>query len=199
MSTQRVGVGVGLAVPVAIYLGSLIGSPLVALAIVAGALLVGWRRIPRFWRSVGRGLVAGGLAGLLVLGPGFRLAMRVVAIADPIRRPEFTIEGTGFLVVGIGLFFGAVTGGWATLVSRGIGLPRWGGAALVAGVTLVSLFSDGEVIRELTELGGGAWMNVPMFLAVTGLYAYLTDRWARPEASRDRAPDPGVIEPLAVS
>ncbi len=199
MSTKRAGVGVGLAVPGAILLGSLIGSPPVALAIVAGVLLVGWRRVPRFWRTVARGLVAGGLAGLLVLGPGFRLVMRVVAILDPVRSPEFTLEGTLFLVLIVGLVFGAITAGWTTLVSSAARLPRWGGASLVTIAALVQLFSDSEVLRELTELGAGPWMNVPMFLGVTALYGHLADRWARPVTAPEVAAELAAIEAVSLA
>jgi hypothetical protein len=199
MSVKRAGIGVGVAVPGAVLLGVVFGSPPVALAVVAGALVVGWRRIPRFWRSVARGLVAGGLAGALVLGPGFRLVMRIVAIVDPVRRPEFTLEGTMFLVVMVGLIFGAITAGWTVLVATALRLPRWGGAGLITLATIFPLFSDSEVLRELNELGAGPWVNVPMFLGVTVLYAYLADRWARPVTTPETEAEPAVIEAASLA
>lgn len=199
MFEKWVGAGVGLTVPVAIVIGILFGSPLVALAIVGGALIAGFRMVPRLWRTVGRGLVAGGLAGMLVLGPGFRLVMRVVAIVDPVRRPEFTLEGTLFLVLIIGLVFGAITAGWTTLVASSLRLPRWGGVSLVTAAALVQLFSDSEVMRELNELGAGLWMNAPMFLGVTALYGYLADRWARPVTAPQTEVEPAVIEAASLA
>ncbi len=186
MPRSRSGVAVGLTVPAAIVVGSLAGSPAVALAIVAGALTVGWRLVPGFWKTAGRGILAGAVAGVLVLGPGLRLAMRVVAIFEPLRRPEFTLEGTAFVVVVIGLLFGGITGGWTTLVASSLGVvSRRVGTGVITVAASAQLFSSSEVLAELTELGAGPWMNVPMFLGVTVLYGYLTDRWARPVVAAD--------------
>ncbi len=185
MQRSRAGAGVGLTVPVAIGVGSLVGSPVVALAIVAAALTVGWRMVPGFWRTVGRGIAAGAVAGVLVLGPGFRLAMRLVAIIEPLRRPEFTLEGTAFIVIVIGLVFGAITGGWTTLVASSLGVSRGIGTGVITVAAFAQLFSSSEVLAELGELGAGPWMNVPMFLGITALYGYLTDRWARPAVAAD--------------
>lgn len=181
MTSRKLMAAIGSIVPLAILTGSLLGSPPVALAIVGLGLIVGWARVPRFWRTVLRALGAGGLAGLVVLGPGLRLAMRVVAMLEPTRTPEFTLGGTAFLVIGIGLMFGAVTTAWPVLIAVGLRLPRWAGVGLIAVAAAVQLFSDSETLSEFTELGAGASMNVPMFGAVVIAFAHLADRWARPE------------------
>lgn len=178
---RGVGLAVGLSVPVAMVLGAVLGAPVVPLAVVGAALVLGTVRIRRFWRIVGRALLAGGLAGVLVLGPGYRVAMRVVAIVDPLRSPELSLEGTLFILVGIGLVFGAVTTAWTSLLARTWALSRRAGVGLLTVVTLVSLFADSATVEELRELGAGLWMNVPMFAGTTLVFAVLADRWARPE------------------
>lgn len=181
MTTTRVTtIAAGLAVPAAITVGEALGRPEPALALVIAALGVAWWRVPGFWRLAIRGVVAGALAGALILGPGYRLAMRVVALLEPVRPTELTLGGTAFIVVGIGVIFGGITAGWATLVARGAGLRRRGGVVLLTLATLVPLFSGSETRAELTDLGAGLWLNGPMFLAVTVLFAHVADRWARP-------------------
>jgi hypothetical protein len=60
-------------------------GPVWSMAIVILGFGAGWLLVPGFWRSFGLGAIAGAMAGLLVLGPGLRIAMRVVAILDPVR------------------------------------------------------------------------------------------------------------------
>lgn len=183
---RPVGIAVGLAVPVALAAGMVTGGPVVPLTVAGAGVLLGIVAVPGFWRIVGRALAAGGLAGVLVLAPGYRVAMRVVAIVDPGRTPELTLEGTLFLLVGIGLVFGAVTTAWTSLLGRTLELSRRAGAGLLTVATLVLLFADSATIAELRELGGGPWMNVPMFAGVTVGFAALADRWARPDATTRR-------------
>jgi hypothetical protein len=114
------------------------------------------------------------VAGFAILGPGFRLAMRAVAMVDPIRRTEFTVGGTVFIVIGVGLIFGSIFGAYAISVGRLLGL--WG--AKLAAVTMVGvllfLFTDPELRSELTDLGLGVWMNLPMFSIVVFAYGRAT-------------------------
>lgn len=198
MSERASGVGVGLTVPVAIVIASLLGSPLLALTAIAVALLIGWRNIDGFWRLVIRGVIAGALAGLLVLGPGLRLAMRVVAIVDPVEQPEFTFEGTVFIVLIIGGMLGGITVGWTTIINQTLSVPRWVGVSLISAVISLQLFADSEILSELTGLGAGLWMNLPMFTGVTILFAFVADRWARPSDNADLDHEGASIEAAVV-
>lgn len=150
---------------------------MIPLVPLAGELLLligvglGWWLVPKFWRSVLFGAVGGIVAGILVLGVGFRVAMRVVAILDPVRTPELTVEGTMFILIGIGGIFGGVMGILANLARRGFHLrsPIAVGVLPAAGA-LSLLFADDEIRRELFELGAGPWVNIPMFGVVALLY-----------------------------
>jgi hypothetical protein len=142
-------------------------------------LLIGvgaaWLLVPSFWRSVFHGAIGGVVAGLLILGPGLRLAMRVVAILDPFRSPEFTVGGTLFIIVGLGAIMGGIFGLQGNVVRRGFGIPlRFAGMAPALFVALM-LSLDSEIRGEIIELGAGAWINVPMFAAVAVGYGAL---WA---------------------
>jgi hypothetical protein len=159
-----------LAVLVASYMGThdVIAGDL-GLALLVVAVFASWRFVDGFWPIVGSGLVGGAVAGLLILGPGFRLAMRAAAIMDPAHPEEFTIGGTLFIVVGIGAILGGVRGATAHLARRAFGIR----SAILAGALLatvematLALFS-GDLSRELFEIGFGAWVNIPLF----GLFA----------------------------
>lgn len=193
MSRQRAAVLLAASIPLGFVVGSV--SPIGELGLVCTFAMFVWvaRSIPGFAVSAVRGLVAGAAAGFFVLGVGFRLAMRVVAITDPARTPEFSVGGTIFILVGIGLMLGAFTGaylgGFRELL--GLGAPS---VALAATVALsFILFGDSEVRSELFELGLGAWLNVPMFwsilftygLAQHGIVHRLDRRAARRRANQD--------------
>lgn len=168
------------AIPTAIFAGEMIVGPFGAMAIIAIGGVLGWRLVPGFFRILFRAAIAGGLAGILVLGPGYRLAMRVVAVLDEATTPEFTIEGTLFLIVGIGAVFGGITTAWVTIITRTFDVRRWVAVSALTSIAAGILFVDSEVFSELTDLGLGAFVNVPMFLGVTVAWASLADRWARP-------------------
>lgn len=148
---------------------TVLGGPLFALPLLAVGMLLGWRVLPSFWRTVGHGLVGGAVAGLLILGPGLRLAMRVVAILDPIRTPEFTWEGTLGIVFAVGGILGLVFGISSALLMRALG------RAVVSTTTVVlfmGLLLAGEDLRqELMELGAGPVVNIPLFAAVAAAFA----------------------------
>ena len=195
MSRRVVGVVLLLSLPVSVVGGELSGLGEIGGAIALAALAFGAVRMPGFFSSVFRGGVAGGIAGIAVLGVGMRLAMRLVAIADPVRATEFTIEGTLFLVLIFGGMFGAITGVWARVTADALERPAWAQALAFIAVAAM-LVGDSEVRSEFVELGAGPLVNVPMFAAVVAGYAIAFHRlsgWRRVETV---APD--AVE-LAVS
>jgi hypothetical protein len=158
----------------AVLLTSYVAMGDMIMAELAGVLLVvaavaAWRFVDGFWRIVVSGFVGGAAAGLLILGPGFRLAMRAVAIMDPVHPEEFSVEGTLFIVIGLGAIMGGVTGSTAHLVRRALAID----SAVVSGTLLAALemailtFLSGELSRELFALGISAWFNIPLFALFT--------------------------------
>lgn len=185
----------GLSIPVAIAMGELTGRATAALAVLAIAVTLGWRSSPGFLRVTARAAIAGAISGLLVLGPGFRLAMRVVAILDPATSPEFSVGGTAFLIVGFGGVVGLATGVFATLVARGLGLSRVAFVLLASAPILAMLVLDSELSTELFELGAGGWMNVPMFAGVAVAHGVVVARWSESPAGHVE----GSFEPAGSS
>lgn len=176
MSTLRkwLNLAVGVTLPLTLALSAMFGGP-VALVVLVLVVLAGWRYLPGFWRTFGVGLISGALAGALLLGPGFRLAMRVVAIFD-IRRVEFTLGGTLFIILGVGVIIGGLFGIAAAFMRTGM---RWRGrlAASATTVALVGLLLlDPNLRAEFVELGAGPWLNIPMFAVVTFGYALFADK-----------------------
>jgi len=163
------GLLLGLAVALALATTPISGPVAEGLVLVGVGLA--WRLVPGFWRSVLYGAIGGVVSGLLILGPGLRLAMRVVAIIDPLRTPEFTVEGTMFIVIFIGGFFGGILGITANLARHGLELrSKMASATLPAMAVLAVLLTAEDLRMELFELGAGAWMNIPMFGLVSLLY-----------------------------
>lgn len=153
--------------------------PMEILSLVGIAL--GWWLVPGFWWTAIRGAIGGVVAGILILGLGFRAAMRVVALLEPARVPEFTIEGTSFILIFIGAIFGGILGISGNLAKRGLRLGSIATAAIVPALGAMALILVKEETRtELFELGAGAWVNIPMFALVSYLYglgaAWLTRR-----------------------
>lgn len=183
MTARRAATIAATSIPAAIFVGDAVLGPVGAVAILGMGVAIGWKHVPGFWRQALRAALGGGLAGLLVLGPGYRLAMRVVAILDADSTPEFSVEGTIFIIVGVGAMFGGIVTLWVTLLTRAWDASRRTAATVLVLVTMASLFADSETLRELTELGAGPLVNVPMFVAVTVGWALLADRWARPDGS----------------
>lgn len=145
-----------------------VGGPIpeyVPLAVTLAAIYVLWRSVERFWRGVAGGLIGGVVAGVLILGPGFRLAMRAVAVMDPFRSPEFSIGGTLLIVIGIGAIMGAIAGSTFQVFRRAwpINSAVFGGGILAL-VEMISLvFFSGELSEEFFSLGISPWINIPMF------------------------------------
>lgn len=146
-------------------------GPGVSLALLSIGIGAGWLWIPDFWRNSLRGAVAGAIAGLLVLGPGLRLAMRVVAILDPIRRQEFTVDGTLFILIGVGAVFGGIFGVIGSISRVGFGLTARAAGSIPALLVGLTIGLDSELRSEIVELGAGPWLNIPMFAGVTIAYA----------------------------
>jgi hypothetical protein len=121
-----------------------------------------------FVKTVLFGLGAGVIAGILVLGPGLRLAMRVVAVQDPFRATEFTIGGTMFIIIFFGLFVGGFLGIPGAIAARY--LHRFAAMAIMTFLGMFIIMRDTEIVEELLELGGGPWVNFPMF--TLGFLAY---------------------------
>lgn len=143
-------------------------APVVALPLLAVAVALAWRFTEDFWKTVAFGLVGGVIAGVVIMGPGFRLAMRVVAIMDPIKRPEFSVEGTLFIIIGIGGIFGGIFAMAGNLIRKAVPLRSSITSGLVlAGFVMTILLIDSDLREEFTDLGGGPWINIPMF----GLFA----------------------------
>ena len=90
--------------------------PAVFLGILATIVLY----VRRLSRLVIAGAVGGGLTGLLAIGVGARLAMRIVALMGGPR--EVTVEGTMFLLIAGGMV-GATFG-----VAISLALRAWPGA-----------------------------------------------------------------------
>ncbi|HEY6635897.1 MAG TPA: hypothetical protein VI141_09840 [Acidimicrobiia bacterium] len=152
-----------------------------------------WRYTPRFWSTLIRGLAAGALAGVLILGPGFRIAMRVVSIMDPIRRAEFTMEGTVFIVIFVGAMLGGVLGACGLLVRTALGVRSSAVAGVSLGVAIIGLLvlPPGDIRTEFFELGGGPWVNIPLFGAFAVSYGIaamaIADRLRRGGKVRGRS------------
>jgi hypothetical protein len=145
-------------------------GPIGSLALLAVGIGAGWALIPGFWPRLLHGAVGGVVAGLLVLGPGLRLAMRVVAVLDPVRPPEFTIDGTLFILLGVGVIFGGILGIIGNIARRGLGIPARASGLTPALLVMVIIALDTELRSEIVELGAGPWVNIPMFAAVALAY-----------------------------
>ena len=154
--------------------GLLGGVPSVIIALISVAFA--WRLTPRFWWTISRGALAGAVAGLLVLGPGWRFAMRVVAILDPIRAPEFTIDGTMFILLFVGAILGGLFGAMTAPIQRAFSM-EWQAAALIPALLAMTLIVTSQSLRtELMELGLGGWFNIPLFGGVALAYGLATTR-----------------------
>jgi hypothetical protein len=160
---------------ISLAISELLG-PFWSLAALVTGIGAGWLLVPGFWRSSLDGAIGGVIAGLLVLGPGLRIAMRVVAIIDPVRSPEFTIGGTMFIMIGVGVIMGGIFGVIGNIARSALGI-RSGWAGVVPAVLVMLMIGlDSELRSEIVELGAGPWLNIPMFGAVAVGYGAV---WTR--------------------
>ncbi len=134
--------------------------------------LAAWKLIPGFWRITGRSLLAGLISGVLVLGPGLRLAMRLVAIADPNATPEFSVGGTIGIIVLIGGFLGSIYSVVAVYARTGFSTGKAVASGVVALALLGFVMASADLRDEIANLGLGAWMNIPMFAAIGFLHGW---------------------------
>ncbi len=189
MSRKRIAAVLVASIPLAFIVGSV--SPVGELGFVVVLAGFAWTALSfkGFGGAAVRGSVAGATAGILVLGVGLRLAMRVVAVTDSTRTPEFTAEGTAFILIGIGLMLGAVAGGYLGGLRHILGLRRRS-VAIIGTIALVPLlFGDSETTDELLELGLGGWLNIPMFVSIVFAFAWVQDaiaRWLDRRAAQKR-------------
>lgn len=173
-SERLMAVIAGFALPASFVIGSAVGA-WAGIALAGVVLLAISRLASGLWRIIGAGLVGGVIAGVLVLGPGFRLAMRMVAIVD-VRRVEFSVGGTLLIIILIGVIVGGIGGFMSALLRKGFG---WSGPLMsgVMATTLVGLlYLDTNLRSELLTLGAGPWLNIPMFAAVSFGYALFANR-----------------------
>jgi len=153
------GVAAALLVNIEDLLPPTVGLPLLVLAVI-----LAWRFTNGFWKTVAFGIVGGAIAGAVLVGPGFRLAMRVVAIMDPVRTPEFSVGGTLFIIVGIGGVLGGVIGIAGNLIRKAIPITSVVAAGVVVAlIEMTMLLIEADLREEFVELGAGPWVNVPMF------------------------------------
>jgi hypothetical protein len=158
------------AIPLAV--SELLG-PVWSIAAIVIGIGAGWLLVPGFWRSSLHGAVAGAAAGVLILGPGLRIAMRVVAILDPARSPEFTVGGTMFIIIGIGVVMGGIFGVIGNVLRGGFNVPGRGAGLIPALLVMLMIGLDSELRNEIVGLGAGPWLNIPMFGAVALAYGAL--------------------------
>lgn len=147
-----------------------------SIAVILIGTGAGWLLVPGYWRSSLHGAIGGVIAGLVVLGPGLRIAMRVVAILDPIRSPESTVEGTMFIIIGVGVVMGGIFGVVGNVVRGGFEIRSMRAGLFPALLVMLMIGLDSELRNEIVELGAGAGLNIPMFGAVALGYGTL---WIR--------------------
>lgn len=190
---QRMAVIVGVTIPASLLVAALAGW--VGLVIVGVVLILMWRLSPGLWRIFGIGLLGGAIAGVLILGPGFRLAMRVVAIVD-VRRVEFSVAGTMFIIVLLGVIVGGIGGVFSAMLRKGLGWSSLVMSLLMTVVLVALLVIDTGLRDELVTLGAGPWLNIPMFAAVCFGYSLFANRLIdRFERKKSR---PAAREPVEV-
>jgi hypothetical protein len=171
----------------AIVAGEAVG-PIAALLTIGLGVLLGWKLVPRFFLTLLAAGFAGAIAGGAIIGIGFRIAMRIVALLEPSRIPEFSAGGTLFIIVGIGGVFGGIFGIVASFTRMGFSAGRIGGALVAAGWVMAFLLVDTGTREELLDLGAGGWLNIPMFGSIALGYGYAS-QWifdrVRPEVTKE--------------
>lgn len=185
---QLLLLGLAASVYIVLLLVSLDVGPLLIIAglvVSVGVAVVAFRVVPRLGRTFGAGLLGGMVAGLVVLGPGLRVAMRVVAVMDSARRPEFSVEGMVFILVITGGVMGPILGLVLALTRRALNHSLAVSAILAAVAGLTLFVANTELRPELVGLGAGPGVNLALFGAAIALYGAGAERLIR---RFDRAP-----------
>lgn len=164
---------VSLILPAALLAGEAIG-PWAALATVVLGAILAWQLIPLFLPTLVAAALAGVVAGTAIVGVGFRVAMRIVALMEPSRIPEFSVGGTLFIIIMIGGIFGGIAGVVVCFARKGLGLGKIAGTLMSAGLIMTLVLIDRETRRELLHLGAGGLINIPMFTAISLGYGFAT-------------------------
>lgn len=151
-----------LVVGVAAVPSTMIGlAPLALLGILM--TIGGFVIVARFARIQVSGMVGGFVTGLVVLGGGLRLAMRLVVLTDDVREPVFSSE-TLFII-----FFGGVVGlmmGPVIAVAQRLWAPSSTLIGAVVAISSMSMFLLEPGLRtELFNEGAGPLLNIPLFTA----------------------------------
>ena len=146
-----------------------------SLILLPAGLVFMWP-ITAWWRLLVYGALGGLFAGALVLAPGFRLSMRVVALLDPRRTPDLTLDGTLFILIAIGGLAGLAFGVLGAVGRFGWSLSARTAWLAPAGLVMLFLLLDDELRGELFELGAGPWVNIPMFSVVAAAYGWVVMR-----------------------
>jgi hypothetical protein len=131
-------------------------------------------------------LLGGGVAGLVALGIGGRLAMAALMLARG-ERPDFTIGGS-FNVIAVGVCWGLAGGalgyGLQHVIRRAAG--RLHHSLVALGVLVVSVLSTRAGRSALTDLGELTWLAATLAVACFMAYGLLLHRLVR-QRSPDRA------------
>lgn len=135
--------------------------------------------LPRYVWHVAVTIWTALLTGLLVIGPGGRLAMRILAVtAGPAAQGRITeadqvvgkimLEGTLSFAIFNGLFFGTATAGLYMLLRHLLPRGYWSGLAF-AGLLLAAAATRTEPLRPGNkdfDIVGPGWVSIVIFAAL---------------------------------
>lgn len=143
-------------------------------AILVGVAWFAWKVTGNLWPAVARGAAGGAVAGVLILAPGWRAAMRIVSIMEPTSQSVFSISGTLGVIAGAGVLIGGVMG----IIGALIGLAAESRSRRAMGTILGALVTGFLVVhpdlgQEFAHRGGGLWINLLLFGVVAISYGLL--------------------------
>ena len=124
-------------------------------------------------RRLVRYLLGGGVAGLVALGVGGRLAMAALMLARG-ERPDFTVGGT-INVIAVGGGWGLAGGALGYALDRVLRQKpgRLHHALAALGVLLISVLSTRAGRSALTDLGERTWLAAALAVACFIAYGLL--------------------------
>lgn len=162
------------------------------LLVVVAAVAIAWWLMSGFWATVAIGAAGGVLAGLVILGPGLRGAMRMVAVLDAFRSPEFSVGGTVFVILVAGGVMGGIFGIVGNLLRSATNLRSYSSSGIASGLLLTAMLL--VIFGGEFDLGGGLWVNLGVFGMVSIVYGVaamrLVDRFSSRTASQ---PEPEIV------